>query len=80
LINSSARAFQRHLNHAHRAFHNFLTRGNNGRRLLALQHGRGDFRSVRQVADAGFHHFHAGDFQTRVNLGLQVLGHLGGVP
>ena len=45
---------QRHVHHADRAFDDALARGDDGAGLLALQHRRGDFRRVSQVADARF--------------------------
>jgi len=51
---------ERHLYHAHGAFHNRLPSGDNGTGLLPLQHNGGDFLSVREVTDRRFQYFHAG--------------------
>ena len=50
---------QRHLDHADGALHDLLPRRDDGARLLAAQHRRGDLRRVRQVADARLQHLHA---------------------
>ena len=42
--------------HAHRAFHDLASGGHDGGRLLALQHGAGDFWRVGEVTDAGLQH------------------------
>ena len=51
---------ERHFDHADRAFDDALAGGDDGAGLLPLQHGRGDFRRVGEVADARFDHFDAG--------------------
>ena len=59
------------LHHAHRAFNNFKSRRHHGRRLLTLQHGRGNFWRVTQTGDAAFQHFNARATKTAIKFFFQ---------
>jgi hypothetical protein len=48
-----AELFKRHFDHSHGAFDDHLARVDDGRRLLPLQHSRGNLGRVRQVGDSG---------------------------
>jgi hypothetical protein len=56
------------------AFHDARARGDDGPRLLPLQHRGGDFRRVGQVADARLDHFDARLLQPLLHFVLQVIG------
>ena len=66
--------FERHLHHPDCAFDDPLPGRDDRAGLLPLQHGRGDFLRVGQVADAGFEHLDSGLLQPLLHLFLQVLG------
>ena len=70
---------ERVLHHAHRAFHDLLARRDDGRRLLSLQHGRGDLLGVGQVADARLDDLDAGPVQALLHGVLQLLRDLLGM-
>src|SRR3954452_24224645 len=52
----AADLLERHFDHADCAFHDLGARGDDRSRLLTSQHGTGDLRSVRKVADTRFDH------------------------
>ncbi len=59
---------QSHVDHRDRALHNLLSCRDYGGCLLAAQHHGGNLRSVGQIVDSCFHHFHAGHVETVVDL------------
>ena len=66
---------ERHVDHAHRAVHDLLARGDDGLGLLAAQHGLRDLRCVGEMRDPGLLHLHAGLFEPLMQLLAQGNGH-----
>ncbi len=57
----------------HGSVDNQATRGNHGSRLLSLQHGRGNFRRIGQVADSSFDNLDTGFVQSILNVTFQLI-------